>query len=225
MTIGARELAAGDHLVEAQPGEVPLLVAEPADARRQALEVHLLAGLGDPAAQVLVLGEQLEDRAVGRGDVGRVAGERGPAERPLALGEERPDVRGHEPGEVEGALVAAELRLGADRVAVVEDLGARILEPDHGLDVLRHRRRAPRSVNASGSAAARVVPLVDRDALGQVAERVVRAGLVGDDVDRDAAGEQLGEHRRRVADEADGERRGAPPWRRAPARPRRRGRR
>ena len=51
------------------------------------------------------------------------------------------------------------------------------------------------------------MPLGHAHALGQVAQRVVRARLVGDDVDRDAAGEELGEHRRGVADEADAERR------------------
>ena len=57
-------------------------------------------------------------------DVGGVAGQRHPAERPLALAEERPDVGGDEAGIVEGALVAAVPRLAADVVAVVEDLGA-----------------------------------------------------------------------------------------------------
>ena len=51
-----------------------------------------------------------------------------------------------------------------------------------------------------------LMPFVDGDALRQVGERVVGAGLVGDDVDRDAAGQQLGEDRCRVADEADRER-------------------
>ena len=40
-----------------------------------------------------------------------VAGEHGPAERPLALAEERPDVGGHEAGEVEGVRDARLLRL------------------------------------------------------------------------------------------------------------------
>ena len=45
ITIGRGELARRDHLVELEPGEVALLVAEPADAGGQPLEVHLLAGL------------------------------------------------------------------------------------------------------------------------------------------------------------------------------------
>ena len=47
-----------------------------------------------------------------------------PAERALALAEQRADVGGHEARVVEGALEAAELRLGAQAVAVVEHLGA-----------------------------------------------------------------------------------------------------
>ena len=45
------DLAGGDHLVEAQPGEMALAVAEPADPRRQALEVHPLGRQLDPAAR------------------------------------------------------------------------------------------------------------------------------------------------------------------------------
>ena len=94
-------------------------------------------------AQRLVLREQVEHGLVGGGDVGRIARQRGPAERPAALAEQRPDVGGDEAGVVEGALVAAELRLGAQRVAVVEDLGARVLEADHRLDVAGHRLARP----------------------------------------------------------------------------------
>ena len=136
MTMGAVMRAVGDHLVEAQPGDVALAVAEPADARGQALERDLVLRLGDPAVERLVVGEELEHGLVGGGDVGGVAGERRPAERALALAEERADVGGHEAGELPGPRVAAELGLGADRVAVVEDLGAGVHEADHRLDVL-----------------------------------------------------------------------------------------
>ncbi len=91
-----RHLAAADHLVEAQPETVTLAVAEPADPRRQPLERHPLAGQRDPAVQRLVVGELLEHGAVGRGDVGRVARQGDPAERTLALAEQRSDVRRQE---------------------------------------------------------------------------------------------------------------------------------
>lgn len=78
----------------------------------------------DPAVQRLVLREQLQHRLVGLVDVGRLAGERGPAEGALALAEEGADVGGDEAGEVEGAVVPGEPGLAADGVAVIEDLGA-----------------------------------------------------------------------------------------------------
>src|SRR5207237_439699 len=70
--------------------------------------------------------------------------QRRPPERPLALAEQRPDIGGNEPGERERAPVAGQLGLAADRVAVVEHLGARVLEPDHGLHVGGHRLPGPR---------------------------------------------------------------------------------
>src|SRR5215218_1940318 len=184
---GGAELARCDHLVELQPREVALLVAEPADAGGQALEVHLLAGLRDPPAQVLVVGEELEDRPVGRGDVGRVAREGCPPERPLALGEQRADVCGYETRELERPVVAAELRLAADGVAVVEDLGAGILESDHRGHLLGHA--SPCTIGESLGIPLRLgVPVLEGDAHGQVRQRVVGARLVGHDVDRHLAG-------------------------------------
>jgi hypothetical protein len=136
---GRGQIAAGDHLVEAQAGQVALAVAEPADAGGQALEVDLLLREFYPPGEGLVLRELLEDGLVGRGDVLRVAGQRGPAERALALAEQRADVGGDEAGEVEGPFVAGQQGLAADRVAVVEDLGAGVHEADHGGDVRGHR--------------------------------------------------------------------------------------
>src|SRR5690606_15203641 len=93
------EFAARDHVVEPFAGPVAFAVAEPADAGGQALEVDAFTGHADPAGQRLVLGEEVEDRPVGPRDVGRVAGEGGPAEGALALAEQRADVGGDEAGE------------------------------------------------------------------------------------------------------------------------------
>ena len=90
-----------------------------------------------------VVREQVEHGPVGGVDVLRVARQRGPPERPLALREQRPDVGGHEAGERERPREAAAARLVADGVAVVEDLGAGVLEPDHRLDVPGHRGPRP----------------------------------------------------------------------------------
>ena len=118
---------------------MPLAVAEPADPRRQALEGDPLAGHADPAPRALVVGELLEHGAVGGGDVRRVAGERDPAERALALAEQRTDVGGDEARVVEGALEPAELGLGAEAVAVVEDLGAASRKPTIAAQWAAHR--------------------------------------------------------------------------------------
>ena len=86
---------------------MPLAQADPADARRQALEGDALAGHVEPAVQVRVVREQLLHLRVGLADVLRVARQRDPAERPLAAAEQRPDVGRHEAGEVERVLHAA----------------------------------------------------------------------------------------------------------------------
>ena len=113
-------------------------LAEPADPRGEPLEGDLRAGLLDPGAQVHVVREKREHQLVEAGDVARVARERGPAERPLALAEERPDVRGDEAGEGERPIEAALAGLVANRVAVVEYFGALVHEADHGCHVRRH---------------------------------------------------------------------------------------
>ena len=63
-------------------------------------------------------------------------------------------------------------------------------------------------VKPSGSACGLAVPFLHRDALGQVAQRVVGGGLVGDDVDRELAGvvaaQDLREDLGGVADVAHG---------------------
>lgn len=138
-------------------------------------------------------------------DVRGLAGQGRPAEGALALAEEGPDVGGDEAGEGEGAVVAGQLGLAADGVAVVEDLGARVHEADHGLDVRGH------GLAGAGGEARRVLGrvvghVVEVDADRQVGERVVGGGLVRHDVDRRALGEHLREQVGGVAEQADGER-------------------
>src|SRR5260370_16643572 len=84
--------AISDELVEAQAGARAFAVAEPADARRQTLELHFLARRGDPAHQRGVIGELLHHAAVGAGNVLAVAPEPHPSERALAFAEQGPDV-------------------------------------------------------------------------------------------------------------------------------------
>ena len=151
---------------------------------------------------MVVVGEEIQDGAVGRHDVLRVAAQRHPAEGALALAEERADVRRDEAGEFEGAREAAEARLVADGIAVVEDLGTAVHEADHRLDMLGHRDAG--AVGELLGLLRRVVRAISEiDVLGQVAQRIVRTRLVGDDVDLDSAAQQLGEDDRGIAEYAD----------------------
>ena len=151
---------------------------------------------------MVVVGEEIQDGAVGRHDVLRVAAQRHPAEGALALAEERADVRRDEAGELEGPREATEARFVADGVAVVEDLGAAVHEADHRLHVLGHGD-ASAVGELLGLLGGIVRAISEIDVLGQVAQRIVRTGLVGDDVDLDAAAQQLGEDHRGIAEYAD----------------------
>ena len=103
--------------------------------------------------------------------------QRHPAERPLAVAEQRPDVGRHEAGEVEGVLHAVVEGHLADVVAVVDGRDAHRLEVEHRLHVHRAapapRRRAAR--HAAPASACAAFQLLDAPAGGQVAvDQVVR---------------------------------------------------
>ena len=195
------QVAAAHHFVEAQTQPPAFAVAEPADARGKALEGDSLACHLDPTMQVFVVGELLQHGTIGGRDVGGVAAERDPTERSLALAEQRTDVRGQEARVVEGALEAAELGLGAQAVAVVEHLAALVHEADH---------RAAVHCHALATATDELLRVGTRHLGGRfrrqihrdVAERIVGAGLVGDDVGREVHVEQLLHHLGGVAHKA-----------------------
>ncbi len=177
------DLAGCDQPVELQAGLRPLAVAEPADPGRQALEGDLLLRHPEPALEPGVIGEELHQGAVGAQDVGRIAAQGDPAEGPVALAEEGPDERRHEPGVGEGILDAGLLGHRPEVVAIVEDDGAGALELEHRPDVGGHRahRALDVEVRLGGAQGDRVVQAdLGRDV---AAERVVGRGLVGDDVE------------------------------------------
>src|SRR5215203_6126466 len=105
------DLSGPHERVEGKAGLGALPVAEPADARGQALEWDPLLRHGDPSPEAGVIGEQLENGTVGPCDVGWVARQRDPPERPATFAELRPDEGGHEPRIVEGVRDACLLRL------------------------------------------------------------------------------------------------------------------
>ena len=113
---------------------------------------------------------------------------------------------GTNPGKSNARVVAGQLRLAPDRVAVVEHLGAGVLEPDHRLDVAGHRLARP--VGEAGRVLRRARPPSPRTSTPtrQVGERVVGRRLVGDDVDRAPRREQVGHDVGGVAEHADRQR-------------------
>src|SRR3546814_13508504 len=70
---GALELAAFDHLVERQAGDIALAQSKPADARRQALKRNTFTGYVQPALYMRVFREDLFDLAIGLVEVLRFA--------------------------------------------------------------------------------------------------------------------------------------------------------
>ena len=193
-----RQLAGAHHRVEAQAEPVALAVAEPADARRQALEGDPLAGGLDPAARAA------RRRGTPRARRGR--SRRCPPGRPTA----RPSGTGPCPrrtaaarrrGRSPGRRTRARSRRASPRRAGCcrsrrprrRGRGSRP-SPRSG----RPSRRATRATYSSGSCVRRRVGLVQRHAVRDVAaERVVGARLVGDDVGLEAGREQLAAARRR----------------------------
>ena len=146
---------------------------------------------------------QILHLGVGAVDVLRVARKRCPAERPDAAAEQRPDIGRHEAGEGEGVLETFLLRHLADVVAVIERRHAVVPESDHRLDMLAHRGSRG-LLHRFRVALALRPPLGQRPALRQVAvDRVVRRGLVGQDVGLDAAAMKLRHDLGRVAQQAD----------------------
>src|SRR5215204_109156 len=202
---GGRDGAVGHQLVEAEACPVALACPEPADACGEALELDLLAGLRDPTHQTLVVRKEFQDRIVRRRYIRLLARERGPPERPLALAEERPDVRWHEPGVAVSTFEAAELSLPAQGVAVVEDLGTPILETHHRGAVVGHRGAGFRDV-ALRVALAQFGCGFEVVACGDVArERVVGGGLVRNDIGDVAALQERRKHLGRVAEDSYGQ--------------------
>ena len=135
-----------------------------------------------------------------------VAGERDPAERADAAGEQRPQVAGHEALDVEGVVDAELLGVHAQVVAVLEDDGAGALEAqqrrhlcgDGAPGELLERRRVAVALGR---------PAFERDLRRQVARpQVVCRRHVGGDARDDALPVELRVDRGRVAEQADRER-------------------
>src|SRR6266516_6148939 len=156
---------------------------------------------------MLIVRQRIHDGAVGAVDILGLAAQRDPAEWALPLGEERPDVGGHEARNVEGIADTRLERETAQVVAVIEGLGAQALETEHGRDVLADRVLDHLEVFLR-IAVAQVGGLVDGERRRDIAaQRIVGRRLVGDDVGLQAAAQEFRVDLRGIADHADRRRR------------------
>ena len=200
------DFATRHHVVEGEAEPVALAEPDPADPCRQALEADAGARHVEPAVQVRVVGDQFPHPGIRAVDVLRIAAQRRPAEGADAAAEQRADIGGHEAWEAEGAGQPFLLRHLPDVVAVIHHLRTTRLEVQHRLDMRDHAALRRRGDGGRVAFPLRS-PLRQRPAGREVAvRRVMRAGLVGDDVGDDAAADQLREDLRRVAQQADGDR-------------------
>ena len=110
MTTGA-DTPVADELVDREAGLRAVAVAEPADARRQALEGDALGGELEPALEEEVVREEAPQRPVDRCDVLRIPRQHRPAEGPDASAEERSDIGRDEARICESVLDPGLLRL------------------------------------------------------------------------------------------------------------------
>src|SRR5271155_3051405 len=119
-----RQLAAAHHVVETHPRQVALAGAEPADARWKTLELHALLREPEPAVQTVVVWKQLEHCGVSARDVLRVPTQGNPTKGASAFAELITDICGNESRVGERVRIARDSCLVAQRVTVIEHLGA-----------------------------------------------------------------------------------------------------
>src|SRR6185437_16178893 len=202
---GRFQAAVADHFVEEQASAVALSVAEPADARRQSLEGDLVGSVREPAMEALIVGEERQQSLVGGGDVGGISGERDPAEGPPAFAECVADERRDKAGIGEGVGHAGKFGLRAEIVAVVEGDCSALLHGEDGAHVRRDGVLHAAGV-ALGIFGAEGVQVFVGARDGDVSpERVVGAGLVGDEVGGEADLDHAGQDFGGVPHQADGD--------------------
>src|SRR3990172_10559745 len=133
------KLPAGNHSIERKSGTSALTIAEPANACRQSLKLHVAAGELEPTPKVFIFREELHYGLVRAVDVFGLSGQRHPAERSFTHTEERADVGRHETGELEGLLHAGVEGALAQVIPIIEHFRAALAEGQHGLDMPGHR--------------------------------------------------------------------------------------
>src|SRR5512132_3648816 len=99
---GRLQLTGADHLVEREAGPRTIAQTDPANARRQSLELDTRPRHVEPVVQMRVVRKHLLHLNVGLVDILGIARQRDPAEGPDAAAEKRTDVGRYKAGKVEG---------------------------------------------------------------------------------------------------------------------------
>src|SRR5882724_11644961 len=101
---GRFQIAAPHQLVDSFAHLGAFAVTEPADSRRQTLELHPVTRQTQPAIQRLVFRKKFEREIVGFANVIRIARECDPAKRPFAFAKKRTDVFRDKAGNLESVF-------------------------------------------------------------------------------------------------------------------------
>jgi len=136
---GRLQFTIADHFIKGEAQLVSLSETDPADTRRQTLEVNALTGRIQPLVEMWVIRNQLLHLGVSLVDILRVTRERCPTERPDTATEQWAHVSGNETREIERVLDTLIQSYLAYVVAVVKRRDALLLELQHCLYVYRHR--------------------------------------------------------------------------------------
>src|SRR5439155_8678686 len=109
-----RDVARCDQLIDGDAKLGAIGLSEPTDAGGKSLKFYFFLRERDPAAQMLVVGKQLQRQIVRALDVFRIPRERDPTERTLPSAKQRSDVLRNEAGDVEGVAKPGIERDSAD---------------------------------------------------------------------------------------------------------------
>src|SRR5579859_380621 len=123
------DFAFPDQVVDGQAKLRPFAIAQPANAGGESLELDTFAGQADPSAQNAVVGEQFKHQIIGNSNIGRVAGERRPAERTASFAKQWTDIGRNKAGEIVSILDSPLKSEGPYVVAVVEGHATHFLKP------------------------------------------------------------------------------------------------
>ena len=152
---------------------------------------------------MLVLGEHFQHQLIRSCDIRSLSRKRRPAKRSFALAKQRPNVGGHKSRKVVGVLHALLKRKRPNIVSVIKRHRAQLLQIQHSLNVLRHRlhRMFLVLIRIFFSQFER---RFERHPVRHVsADRIVRAGLIRQQIGNHAALRQLRNQVRAISNQSN----------------------